>query len=147
MKNTLKYLTVSAAAVIAVGALLLFTPISGFTQVREGSSTQAKQLTGTTTPIQTQSGAGLESLQSSLRSVAARVLPTVVEINVTAVITQKVPQFSFPFDFPFPFNQQPQGNGGERKFQQSGLGSGIIVQRAGDRYYVLTNNHVVKDAT
>jgi serine protease Do len=89
---------------------------------------------------------GLEPLQSSLRDVAQKVLPTVVEINVTETITQKVPQF--PFDFPFPFfNQQPQGNGGERKFQQSGLGSGIIVQHSGDRYYVLTNNHVVKDAT
>ncbi len=66
---------------------------------------------------------------------------------MTQTITQQIPQFSFPFDFPFPF-EQPQGNKDRnRTFHQSGLGSGIIVQHTGNRYYVLTNNHVVKDAT
>ncbi len=144
MKSKIKYLTVAAAIVIAAGVLFFFTPIHGFTQVRDNTATLA-QLPGSTTAVPVQVSAGLDSLQNALREVSRKVLPTVVEINVTAVITQKVPQFDFPFNFPFPFGHQ--GNGGVQKFRESGLGSGIIVQRSGDRYYVLTNNHVVKDAT
>ncbi len=83
-------------------------------------------------------------VQSTYREVARKVLPVVVEINVTEIIKQQVPQF----DFPFPFGAQPKGDGnGERTFKQSGLGSGIIVRHAGNRYFVLTNNHVVDKAT
>jgi hypothetical protein len=82
-------------------------------------------------------------MQNSFRQIARKVLPTVVEINVTELITQQVPQFNFPF----PFFGQEQGNGGKQTFKQSGLGSGIIVRRSGDTYYVLTNNHVVDGAT
>jgi serine protease Do len=45
-----------------------------------------------------------------------------------------------PFDF---FN----GQGSPRTFRQSGLGSGIIVKRSGDKVFVLTNNHVVDNAS
>jgi Do/DeqQ family serine protease len=86
----------------------------------------------------------LQSMQAAFRQVAQKVLPVVVEIDVTEVIKQKVPQLELPFDW---FFGQPQPNGGERSFRQSGLGSGIIVRRAGDTVYVLTNDHVVKDAT
>ncbi len=85
----------------------------------------------------------LQSMQSAFRQVAQRVLPEVVEIDVTEVVRQKLPQLQLPFDW---FFGQPQPNGGDRSFRQSGLGSGIIVRRAGDMVYVLTNNHVVKDA-
>ncbi|MGA2765985.1 MAG: Do family serine endopeptidase [Spirochaetia bacterium] len=150
MKNKIRYLTAVAAIVIAAGAFFLFAPISGFPQVRGGTSvTTGAQATNDAAPMQ--APAGLDSLQSSFRAVAKKVLPSVVEINVTEIVKQKVPQMDFPFDLPFPFfNQQPQGNGGnggERTFRQSGLGSGIIVQRSGDLYYVLTNNHVVQGAT
>ncbi len=144
MKIKITYVTVIAAAVIAAGALFFFVPISGFTQVRSGTSiTTGQDMTANPAPVQI--SGGLESLQSSFREVARKILPSVVEINVTETITQQVPQLNLPFDFPFPFFDQ-QGNGGKRTFRQSGLGSGIIVQRSGDRYYVLTNNHVVKDA-
>jgi serine protease Do len=83
-------------------------------------------------------------VQLSFRDVAKKVLPVVVEINVTEIIKQQVPQF----EFPFPFGPQQQGNGNrERTFRQNALGSGIIVRHTGDRYYVLTNNHVVDNAT
>jgi Do/DeqQ family serine protease len=88
--------------------------------------------------------AALQSMQTAFRQVAQKVLPVVVEIDVTEVIRQKAPQLQLPFDW---FFGQPQPNGGERSFRQSGLGSGIIVRRAGSTVYVLTNNHVVKDAT
>ena len=71
----------------------------------------------------------LQSMQSAFRQVAQRVLPEVVEIDVTEVVRQKLPQLQLPFDW---FFGQPQPNGGDRSFRQSGLGSGIIVRRAGD---------------
>lgn len=86
----------------------------------------------------------LTTMQSSFRQVAAKVQPVVVEIDVTEVARQRAPQMELPFDW---FFGQPNPGGKERSFRQSGLGSGIIVRRAGNRVYVLTNNHVVKDAT
>ncbi len=86
----------------------------------------------------------LSSIQGAFRQVAERVLPVVVEIDVTEVTRQRVPQMDLPFDW---FFGQPNPGGRERSFRQSGLGSGIIVRRAANRVYVLTNNHVVADAT
>jgi serine protease Do len=88
----------------------------------------------------------LGTIQSGLRDVAKKVLPVVVEINVVETVTQQVPQMDSPFNW---FFDQPPGNGrgSPRTFRQQGLGSGIVVRKAGDTVYVLTNNHVVKDAT
>jgi len=95
-------------------------------------------------PASAQAAGALQSMQLAFRQVAQKVLPVVVEIDVTEVIRQRAPQLQLPFDW---FFGQPQPNGGERSFRQSGLGSGIIVRRNGSTVYVLTNNHVVKDAT
>jgi Do/DeqQ family serine protease len=128
MKPSMKSTTLIAAA----GAiLLLVSPMRAFTQDKGN--------------VQESSGVSLQSIQGSFREVAKKVTPVVVEIDVTQVITQQAPQNNTPFDFPF--GQSPQGGSKPRTFRQSGLGSGIIVQHTGDRYYVLTNNHVVKDAT
>jgi len=91
-----------------------------------------------------QASGALQSMQLAFRQVAQKVLPVVVEIDVTEVTRQRAPQLQLPFDW---FFGQPQPNGGERSFRQSGLGSGIIVRRSGSTVYILTNNHVVKDAT
>ena len=88
----------------------------------------------------------LASVQASLRDISQKVRPAVVEINVTEVIKQQVPQLDSPFDWFFN-QQQGNGQGSTRTFRQSGLGSGIIVKRTGDKVYVLTNNHVVDNAT
>ncbi len=86
----------------------------------------------------------LEAVQASFREVAKKVLPVVVEINVTSVVKQPSQQMQTPFDW---FFNQPPGGNGPREFKRGGLGSGIIVRRAGDTYYVVTNNHVVDEAT
>jgi serine protease Do len=87
----------------------------------------------------------LGSFQSSLRDISQKVRPEIVEINVTQIIKQQTPQSDSPFDW---LNQQQgNGQGKPRTFRQSGLGSGIIVKRAGDTVYVLTNNHVVDGAS
>jgi Do/DeqQ family serine protease len=88
----------------------------------------------------------LQSLQQALRSVAAEVLPTVVEIDVVDVVRQQVPNITNPFEFFF----GPQGDNSqtpqEREFRQQGLGSGVIVRHTGSKVYVLTNNHVAGEA-
>jgi serine protease Do len=86
----------------------------------------------------------LEVLQDAYREVARRVIPVVVEINVTDVVTQKVPDFGSPFEFFF--GPQREREPKEREFRRHGLGSGVIVRRSGKTVYVLTNNHVVGEA-
>ena len=89
----------------------------------------------------------LEVMQSAYREVARRVLPVVVEINVTDVVRQKVPEFQSPFEFFFgPQDPQEGRPPREREFRRFGLGSGVIVKRSGPKVYVLTNNHVVGKA-
>jgi serine protease Do len=85
--------------------------------------------------------ASLEAIQLSFRDIARRVLPVVVEIDVTETVTQA--QGGSPFDF---FNNRG-GQGAPQEFQRSGLGSGIVVRQNGSTVYVLTNNHVVESAT
>jgi serine protease Do len=84
----------------------------------------------------------LATIQYSFREVAKKVLPVVVEVDVTEQAGNQ--QTVNPFDWFF--NQQPGNRGGKPRIQQ-GLGSGIIVKRTGDTYYVLTNNHVVGTAS
>jgi len=98
---------------------------------------------------------GLAAMQQSLRDISQKVRPVVVEINVTEVIKQEIPSFNSPFDWFFNQDQgngqggqrNGPGNGGTRTFRQSALGSGIIVKRTADKVYVLTNNHVVDQAS
>lgn len=82
----------------------------------------------------------LESLQMSFRSVAQKALPSVVEINVVEVVKQPTQMF------PFFFNDRRQQPDNTQEFRREGLGSGVIVRRDGDKFYVLTNAHVVGDA-
>ncbi|MDR1893644.1 MAG: Do family serine endopeptidase [Spirochaetales bacterium] len=91
----------------------------------------------------------LEDMQSSFRAISAAVLPVVVEITTTEIRTQRVPDLNgFPFDFFFPDRRGNQNapQGQEREFRAEGLGSGVIVQRDNNTFYVLTNNHVVEKA-
>jgi Do/DeqQ family serine protease len=93
-------------------------------------------------------GNPLQGVQAALRDVSQKVKPAVVEINVTEVVSQGAA--GSPFGWFFNQNQNNgngNGNGGQRTFKQSALGSGIIVRRTGDTVYVLTNNHVVDQAT
>lgn len=83
-------------------------------------------------------GSGARSLQEDFRRVAAAVLPVVVEINVVQVVTRSS---NNPLDRLF-------GNpdGGQEEFQRPGLGSGVIIDRDGDTIFVVTNEHVVRNA-
>jgi Do/DeqQ family serine protease len=90
-----------------------------------------------------------EDLQTAFRAISDRVLPSVVELKTVSIRKQQqMPNFNgIPWEF---FFGTPDGsddrNGREREFRSTGLGSGIIVRKDKDKYYVLTNHHVVGDA-
>ncbi|MDR0730488.1 MAG: Do family serine endopeptidase [Treponema sp.] len=88
-----------------------------------------------------------EGLQTAFRSLAAKVLPSVVEIKTVSVRRQQVPNYpGIPWEFFFG-PQEGNPNSQEREYRSQAVGSGIIVRHDQDTYYVLTNNHVVEDAT
>jgi serine protease Do len=83
--------------------------------------------------------ADLISLQASFRKIAENVVPSVVNINVTDIISHDT-----PWDYFFNDPEEEDGTPRERDFEQFGMGSGVIVDKSGDKYYVLTNYHVIK---
>jgi serine protease Do len=74
------------------------------------------------------------TLSGAFRAAAAKALPSVVTVQVTAQPEQRRQTI------PFPFFNQPQGEAPE----QIGTGSGFVFRADG---YIITNNHVVEDAT
>ncbi len=94
----------------------------------------------------------VEALQTTFQSVSDTLLPSVVEVDITQTKTYTNPfgGSSNPFDWFFG-NGSGSGsdgsNGNTREYQSSGLGSGVIVRKTGNTYYVLTNNHVAGEAT
>ena len=86
------------------------------------------------------------NVQSAFRYVAQTVLPSVVEIDVTATVkggTGKDGENPWRYFFGQPEDGQGQP---DQEYQEEGLGSGIIVKRDGKTVYVLTNNHVAGGA-
>ncbi len=88
-----------------------------------------------------------QALQSTFRSISAQVLPAVVEVDVTETKEIKTynPFSEIPWlkEWGFDFGD----NGQSRTQEQQSLGSGFIVKHAGNKYYVLTNNHVAGNAS
>ncbi len=94
-----------------------------------------------------ESTALLGKLSQALADVAESARPSVVNISTTSTVTMEDNPHGDLFDDPF-FrrffgDQFGQGPGRKRSFKSEALGSGVIVSENG---YILTNNHVVKDA-
>jgi serine protease Do len=151
-----KKLIVKAAVVLALLGLLLATVIT--VTGASGSTVSNKTAHPTATAIEEDRSRDaslrdvsirdvniLQDLQLAYRQVAQKVLPVVVQIDIVDVVTQTVPQYQSPFDFFFG-PQDEEKSPREREFRRYGLGSGVIVKRAGTKVYVLTNNHVVGEA-
>jgi Do/DeqQ family serine protease len=112
-------------------------------QAQEGPSGSASQVV-----IPQDALAIAEGLQTALRAVADKVLPSVVEIKTVTVQRMQTPSIpGIPWDFFFgPRDGDSNQGQGEQEYRSQGLGSGIIVRQDKDTYYVLTNNHVVENA-
>ena len=90
------------------------------------------------------------ALQNTLNAVSDKVLPSVVELKTVSVTTRRnFPGFDgIPWEFFFgPRDRSPDRRGQEREHRQQGLGSGIIVRHNNGVYYVITNQHVIGNAT
>src|SRR4030042_1727897 len=128
------------AAGLAVGALR-FGAGAGSSTLIPAESLTARPVDFNTNQdgIQT-----LQSLQNAFRAVAAKVLPSVVQVDVVDVVKNSGADFPNPFEFFFGPQRQRQGQ--PREFRQQGLGSGVVVRRNGEKLYVLTNDHVAGEA-
>ena len=87
-------------------------------------------------------------LQKAFQDITEEVVPVVVQINVTETRVQQLPEGE---EFPFsPWHYGPfdpdEDIPDQKEFYTQGIGSGVLVKRDGDRYYVLTNGHVIGDA-
>ncbi|EJD6491934.1 serine endoprotease DegP [Citrobacter koseri] len=133
--------TTLAMSALALSLGLALSPLSATAAETASSATTAQQM-------------------PSLAPMLEKVMPSVVSINVegsTTVNTPRMPrnfQQFFGDDSPFcqdgsPFQGSPfcqgggQGGGQQQKFMA--LGSGVIIDAA--KGYVVTNNHVVDNAT
>ncbi len=138
MKKKSRYILVTMATLIAS---FLFMSMScnkaGTTQTVFADESPAVQIPQDALSV-------AELLQSAFRSVSNQVLPAVVKIDtVQTIVMESSDPFGgmLPFFFGTPQSSEPQ------EYSQEGLGSGVIVRRDGNTYYVLTNDHVVGEAS
>ena len=93
----------------------------------------------------------IEALQNSFRSISNTMLPAVVEVDITETKTYTSPfgGMTNPFEFFFGNgnNDDSKNKNNQREYESKGLGSGVIVRKTDNTFYVLTNNHVAGSAT
>jgi serine protease Do len=130
---------------LLAGFILAMITFGCSTRISGGETALAQERTGESLTVPP----SMEEMQNSFRAVSRKSLPVVVELKVVELVTQAVPQNrGWPWDFLFPDQQRDNGQEApeERQFRNQGLGSGVIVRKNGDTYYVLTNEHVAGKA-
>ncbi len=88
-------------------------------------------------------GGNAQDRPASFADLAEKLMPSVVNISTTQVITTR--NNPFPFEFPpgSPFEDMFRDFGEQQQRRTSALGSGFIIDKDG---IVVTNNHVIQGA-
>jgi Do/DeqQ family serine protease len=144
-------------ALVAVSAILCFSLVAFFCSTNPGSAQTAYADTPSASgqSIPADSVALLEGMQKANRSVTQAILPSVVTLDVVETKTvANSPMNGFPWFF---FGNPQGGDDGsgngddksqqQREYKSEGLGSGVIVRKTGNLFYVLTNQHVAGAST
>ena len=84
-----------------------------------------------------------QKFPGSFADLAEKLMPSVVNISTTTIVTTQ--SNPFPFEFPpgSPFEDMFKEFGAPQERKSSALGSGFIIDEKG---IVVTNNHVIQDA-
>ena len=84
-----------------------------------------------------------QDIPNSFANLAEKLMPSVVNISTTTVITTQSNPFPFQFPPGSPFEDMFKEFGTPQERQSAALGSGFIIDEKG---IVVTNNHVIQDA-
>jgi serine protease Do len=84
-----------------------------------------------------------KDVPASFADLAARVMPSVVNISTTTTVTTQANPFPFQFPPGSPFEDMFKEFGTPQKRKSNTLGSGFII---GEKGIVITNNHVIQGA-
>ena len=84
-----------------------------------------------------------QNIPGSFADLAEKLMPSVVNISTTTIITTQSNPFPFQFPPGSPFEDMFKEFGAPQERQSSALGSGFIIDENG---IVITNNHVISDA-
>jgi len=120
----------NALGLLIIGAVFGATLVGNFGYMKKAYAGDVK-LGSESEPVQQISG-DLQSFEDAFINVAEKVTPSIVEIKVVSKIKEN-PHEGLPFRIPF-----------EMPKEQEGTGSGVIISDDG---YIVTNNHVVENAT
>lgn len=137
-------------AAVTLAAVACFFLVAIFSTKNPGSALTAYADNGTNRAIPAESLTFLESMQKANRSLSEALLPTVVTLEVKEKrIVDSADNNGFHWFF---FgNPQQEGEDGEsaprREYEAEGLGSGVIIRKTGNTYFILTNQHVAGTAS
>ena len=84
-----------------------------------------------------------QNVPASFADLAEKLMPSVVNISTTTIITTQSNPFPFQFPPGSPFEDMFKEFGTPQERKSSALGSGFIIDEKG---IVVTNNHVISDA-
>ena len=84
-----------------------------------------------------------KDVPASFADLAERLMPSVVNISTTTIITTQANPFPFQFPPGSPFEDMFKEFGTPQERQSAALGSGFIIDESG---IVVTNNHVIQGA-
>ena len=84
-----------------------------------------------------------QNIPGSFADLAEKLMPSVVNISTTTIVTTQSNPFPFQFPPGSPFEDMFKEFGTPQERQSAALGSGFIIDEKG---IVITNNHVIQDA-